>query len=269
LLVKKDKFALFLGLNVTAEKNLESTVHVYPDIQLELPIQEHVLSAFAAVSGRLVKNSYATVTRENPYVSPQVVPIPNTSEDLTLKAGLRGSFVKGISFGAFISHTSASDMLFYVNDTEVSFPETFNIVYDDGGWTTLHAEAGYKPNEKLHVTFQFEQYIYKTETLLKAYHKPANETAVTFGYNLRDKIMANVQLFFRGPQYARELASNGSETALKLDGFADINLGLEYRYSKILSLFVNMNNLGFSHYYYWNQYPTEGFNILGGIKFAF
>jgi len=269
LLVRKDKFTLFLGLNMALEKNLESAFHVYPDIQLELPIQENVLTAFAGVSGKLVKHSYATVTKENPYVSPQVVPIPNTSENLTLDLGLRGNVGKGIAFGAFIRHTSANDMLFYVNDTEMNFPETFNIVYDDGSLTTLHAEAGYKPQEKLSITFQFEQFIYKTETLLKAWHKPSNEAALTFGYNLRDKIVANVQLFFRGSQYARELGTNGSETAIKLDGFADINLGIEYRYSKILSLYVNMNNLGFSNHYYWNNYPTEGFNILGGIKFAF
>ena len=55
----------------------------------------------------------------------------------------------------------------------------------------------------------------------------------------------------------------------ELKPIIDANIGLEYRYSKKLSGFVNLNNLGFKRYYYWNNYPVYKFNFLAGITLAF
>ncbi|MCK7536842.1 MAG: hypothetical protein MZV63_40745 [Marinilabiliales bacterium] len=51
----------------------------------------------------------------------------------------------------------------------------------------------------------------------------------------------------------------------ELESVIDINLGVEYRYSKSLSGFVQINNLLSENYYTWNFYPTYGFNLMGGL----
>jgi outer membrane receptor protein involved in Fe transport len=56
---------------------------------------------------------------------------------------------------------------------------------------------------------------------------------------------------------------------VKLDAFTDINLGIEYRYKKHISAFVNFNNLANNSYQRWYNYPVYGFNLLGGFNFTF
>ena len=58
-------------------------------------------------------------------------------------------------------------------------------------------------------------------------------------------------------------------TLFKLKNTIDANIGIEYRYSKVLSAFINLNNITASKKYYWNFYPTQGFNILGGLTYSF
>ena len=260
---------LRLGLRLNMEKNLETEFHVYPDIELELPVVENVLTAFGGFTGRTIKNSYATVTAENPFFDPQATPMANTSVNLEIKAGLKGSVKEGFRFAAWFSHASVDSMLLFVNNTLDPFPATFGYVSDDMKVTTLHAEAGYQSGGKLNLTLRFDQRNYRTGYQLKAWHKPASELALDIRYNLRDKILAGLTLFAMGPQYARlDSGGSGYASAVKLNGYADVNLSLEYRYTKILSVFLNLNNLGFSRYYRWNQYPSERMNVLGGIKYA-
>jgi len=55
---------------------------------------------------------------------------------------------------------------------------------------------------------------------------------------------------------------------ITLKGYVDLNLGLEYRYTKILSGFVRLNNILGTRYQAWNQYPGMGFNVLFGFTYA-
>ena len=54
-----------------------------------------------------------------------------------------------------------------------------------------------------------------------------------------------------------------------LKGITDINVGAEYRYNKKLSAFVRFNNIAGMRYYRWNNYPTQKFNLMGGLTFSF
>jgi hypothetical protein len=60
-----------------------------------------------------------------------------------------------------------------------------------------------------------------------------------------------------------------SNSIHKLKPIVDANLGVEYRYSKKLSAFAHLNNLGFKSYERWNNYPTQAFSFLVGISAAF
>ena len=62
---------------------------------------------------------------------------------------------------------------------------------------------------------------------------------------------------------------NPEIVAKKLYGFVDWNLGFEYRYTKILSAFLNFNNIEGERYFRWNNYPSQRFSFMGGITYAF
>ncbi len=54
-----------------------------------------------------------------------------------------------------------------------------------------------------------------------------------------------------------------------LDGFMDLYLGVEYRYTKRLSLFVDVSNLSASKYERWYQYPVQRSLVIGGATYSF
>ena len=59
--------------------------------------------------------------------------------------------------------------------------------------------------------------------------------------------------------------------ALPLRGIAgvDLNAGVEFRITRQLNLWFQMNNLFNDKYERWHQYQVYGFNLLGGIVFSF
>ena len=54
-----------------------------------------------------------------------------------------------------------------------------------------------------------------------------------------------------------------------LKPFLDMNLGVEYRYNKRISAFINFNNFTASNYQRWSSYPVQSINIFGGATFSF
>jgi hypothetical protein len=261
-----EDFHLLLGVGVGMEKNLSTTVHLFPKAEISIPIAEHVLTAYGAVDGNIVKNNFKTITDENPFVSSTVTPL-NTINKLVISGGLKANFTNSITFHAAVNYSKVKDMQFFYNDTLFS-GNRFNVLYDDVDVFNVHAEVSYVQSEKLNMSLHVDQYKYSPDVEIKAWHKPNSIVSIVAKYNLNDKVLADVSLFAHGPQYARTMDST-FVVAQKIKGYLDANLGLEYRYSKILSFYIHLNNLGFSRYYLWNQYPSERFNIMGGLTYAF
>ena len=261
----KDKVKLVLGLNVGIEKNLGSDIHLFPKIDMSLPIAENILYAFVGVNGNIIKNSYQTIAEENPFVTSAIVPY-NSINKLELKAGLNGNFSSLFSFMAMVKYTTIDRMLLYINDS-VYFNK-FNTLYVNGKVLNLHAEVSYNASEKLTATLRYDQYGYSMDQNEKAWHKPNSEMALNFKYNFWDKLIFNASIYASGKYYVR-IQDNPGYVSQKINGYLDANLGIEYRYSKILSLYIDFNNLGFARQYRWYNYPSEKLNILGGIKYSF
>ena len=264
--LKNEKAKLSLGVNLALEKNLESTIHLFPKIDFSLPIAANVFYLFANVDGGVVKNNFYTMALENPFVNSNVQPI-NTINKVSLKGGINGNFTTKISFLAYIKYSTVDKLLLYYNDSVNT--NKFNAGYADGKILNFHGELSYRASEKFVANLHVDQYSYSLDFSRKAWHHPNTEVKVDFKYNLRDKLYLSAAIFARGSYFVRQQGVAGSYTEKSVKGFMDGNLGIEYRYSKILSVFANVNNLGFSRYYYWNNYPTERFNMLAGISYSF
>ncbi len=261
----KDKVNLTLGLNFAVQKNLDSKIHLFPKIDLILPIAENILYSFVGVNGKIVKNNYQSIVLENSFVSSAVIPV-NTINKLELKAGLNGNFSTLFSFMTMVKYTTVDRMLLFINDS-VYFNK-FNTLYVNGKVLNLHAELSYKASEKFYATLRFDQYGYSMDLNEKAWHKPNMEMVLNMKYNFWDKLVINASIYARGKYFVRVQESIGY-VSQKVNGYMDANLGIEYRYSKILSLYIDFNNLGFTRQYFWYNYPSERLNVLGGIKYSF
>ena len=54
-----------------------------------------------------------------------------------------------------------------------------------------------------------------------------------------------------------------------LKGFFDLNFSMDYTFLKRWTVFVNFNNVTGKHYERWTNYPVQGFQVLGGLKYRF
>ncbi|NJK86259.1 MAG: hypothetical protein HC906_10090 [Bacteroidales bacterium] len=99
----------------------------------------------------------------------------------------------------------------------------------------------------------------------KAWHKPAFELSVGAKYSFHDKILVDFDLITLGKRYAKPYIDTLS--AIELNPIIDFNMGIEYKYSKLLSIYLDFYNLGSSKYYYWNQYPNHRVNFLLGFSY--
>jgi outer membrane receptor protein involved in Fe transport len=78
-------------------------------------------------------------------------------------------------------------------------------------------------------------------------------------------------IFIRGTQWARTQGVEKDLVVLKpkqINGWADMNVEAEYRYSKMMSFFARFNNIANQRYYRWERYPSQKFNFMVGLTFV-
>ena len=265
------KFAASIGIGFYLEEGKNSLVHFYPQASLSFNVADHMLVPYITMGGFLGRNSYRSLTQQNPFLaSSENLLLRNTSHQYILSAGLRGSLTNEIAYDVRISHYNLLDAHFFVNTTSAQdiFQNKFAIVYDKAQVTTLHGQVGWQHFEKMRVFATLDWYKYQMEKEAHPWHTPTLRMALTGEYNLQDKILARAQIYYLNGQYAKVLeGSNLVATTLK--GVVDLNLGLEYRYTKFLSAFLNLNNVAAQRYQRWYGYPTQRFNLLAGLTYTF
>ncbi len=273
ILSSGDKWSTRIGMGIALEddQDYKTRFLFYPNIDFNYNVLENIIVPYAGVSGGLKKNSLKTLTDENPFLVPSPE-IKNTNTRWEMYGGIKGSINKNISYNTRASFSRIQGMHFFVNDDSDFFLKGFNVVYDDVNLMNLHGELQYQSEEKLKVIAKGDYNVYDMEKELKPWHKPLWQTTLSVNYNLKNKIVATADIFILGKRNVRLVEDGllGSVfVAKEIKPIVDANLGMEYRYSKKLSAFINFNNLGFKRYTLWNNYPSQKFNFLAGITMVF
>ena len=273
ILSSGDKWKTCLGMGIAVEgnQNDKSRFLFYPNIDFNYNVLQNIIVPYAGAAGRLKKNSLKTLTDENPFLVPGPE-LKNTNTRWELYGGIKGSFTKNISYNTRASFSRVQDMYFFVNDDEDIFKKGFNTVYDDANLFNVHGEVQFQSEEKIKVIAKGDLNTYDMLKEYKPWQKPLWQTTLSINYNLKNKIVATADVFVIGNRNARILETGplvSIYAAKELKPLVDLNLGLEYRYSKKLSGFAHFNNLGFKRYTLWNNYPTQKFNFLMGITMVF
>ncbi|HMH20320.1 MAG TPA: hypothetical protein VK563_01020 [Puia sp.] len=181
-------------------------------------------------------------------------------------AGFRGSLDNHFSYSAKVGFLQYKNMPLFVNDT-LDGGKKFDIRYASSMEALqLHGELNYVQGEDFSATasLNLNQYS-KIKGEPKAWGLLPLEFNTTLKWQAFKDFWAKADLFaFDGAQYR---ANNGA--SFKGDGAFDLNAGVEFRITRQLNLWVQMNNLFNKKYERWHQYESYGFNILGGIVFSF
>lgn len=241
---------------------------IYPSLNMEYDIVSQYFIPYGGIDGKLALNPYKSVTQENHLVVPGLH-VRNTNYNMIFYAGLRGHLGPSTFYNTRLEYTFFDDMHFFVNEisTTDSAANQFNVAYGDGELLKFFGELSIELSDDLNVRMEGNYYEYVLHNQLKPWHKPNFDLTFSARYDLRDKIVLQGDLFMNGRRWVKPPMQN--QDPFKLEGYADINLGLEYRYSKVLSGYLKFRNLLGNNYSIYNNYPVYGLHAFLGITYAF
>lgn len=258
------KWQIVGGVNTYFEQD-EAIYHLYPKVSLHYNIIEYFLIPYIEFTGYFENNSYKNIAFENPYINP-IINVKPTNFKKIINGGLKGNFSSKIAFNFNAGFSEIDNMYFYVNDTTNYLENKFTVVYDDVTLLKLLGEISVKNSEKLNFLIKANYYKYTMNNELRPWHKPQYNITVSAQYFLRNKIIVSGDVFAISSQYVKLFDNNKNEN--KLEGILDMNLGIEYKYTKVLSAFIQLNNIGATKYYKWNNYPLHRFNLMFGFVYS-
>jgi hypothetical protein len=258
-----------IGLAVQADINESAKFYFFPDAEADYRLFNDVFVPYAGVKGGVQRNSFYSLTRENPFITSDV-DLKNTINKYSIYGGVRGSISSKISFNLNAKIDKFENFALFVNDQQNFVGNGFKIIYDTVVQTTFSAQASYTNYEKLKIYLRGEYFLYDMNREEQAWNRPNYTVTLSGVYDLADKILVRSEVFVVGDRPVQHVcngcALGGYQT---LKPFVDFNLGFEYRYTQRLSAFLNFNNIVSRKYQFWNALPVQGFNVLGGITYRF
>jgi len=270
--IQKELLTINVGGKAVVESNKgESDYHLYPHLRADYSIIKDALSVYAGISGNLKRNDLRGFSSVNPFFG-ENIPLNNTNQKLDLSAGTIIKLDRDLLFKGEISRTSMSNAAFFYNLYDSIFPVTFSAKYDDVTLLNGKASIEFRRNEKASVAIHAEYNHYNMDKLSRPYYIPSFRSGLSGHYDIGEKILVKADIFFNsgvtGISYTKKDSTvTASNTELK--GWVDMNIGIDYRYSKVLSAWASFNNLGFSRYFRWYEYPSYRFIGMLGVTYSF
>ena len=165
-------------------------------------------------------------------------------------------------------------MPLFMNDTTNGYRNKFTVVYDNVNDFNINGELQWRTNDKITLLAVANWNQYSTTNQEKAWYKPTLDAKFSVYYNISDKILTHLDVFALNKMYGDAKIFNTQDnkmemTTVTINAMVDFNVGIEYRITKIFSAFINLNNFGAAQYFSWYNYPSQRFNLLAGLTYAF
>jgi hypothetical protein len=264
-----NEYQLKLGVNAVfqTETGKSGNFNVYPFAEAKFTIIPTIMSIKAGVTGDIERVSYKRAMEENPFLGKN---FDLSFEDTKYKfyAAFESNLSSRLQLNIYGDASKINQMVFYVTDSSNVLKNTFNTVIDDAELVHLRADISYYSQPKWSAILSTNYYQYTPSTQDAAWHKPVFEISLLTNYNIQDKIVIQANAFLINGIVARDVES-GKIVSKSLNSIFDFNLGLEYRYTKNLGAFLNINNIASTRNYQYYRYPSQRFNFMLGISYSF
>jgi len=247
----------------------ESNYRLYPYLSASYQVIDDAVKVFAVVSGDLHRNDLRNFSRENPFFGSRAL-LNNTNEKLGITAGTSIKLEHDLMFVGSATWTRLKDQAFFYANFEI--PTTFGVLYDKATLLNLKGSLEYKQSEKINIAFNVDYKKYNTDKLKEQLYIPAFRFGMSGQYAIAEKIFIKADVFYNSDITGNNYTSDSSQVSsnfVNIKGWFDANVGIDYRYSKVLSAFVSVNNLGFSRYFRWYEYPSYRFLGMAGVTYSF
>ncbi len=250
-----------------------SKFRIYPNIEVSINLYPEYLQLYAGLDGGMKKNSYRSLTEENPFLS-SIIPDSWTNNKIGFFGGLKGNVAKQVGFDFRGSWTLfENDYFFYNNFPKISMPiladdkNEFLVLNDTGSVFTVTAQISYAVSGDLNLFASYEYNNYSLNTYNKPFGRMLSQLKAGGSYLIKDKFKPWVEVIYVGKRWAA--MGFPTTTPVELSAFADINLGVEYYHNDHFSGFLKVTNLLNHQYDYFYQHPTYGIEFMIGIGYKF
>ena len=240
----------------------------FPTLEARLVLVPKIISIFAGLDGDINRYSLYDITNSNPFVSP-FINLTYEHEKNKIYGGIQSSFSKQLDLKIDMNTSQVDGMLFFINDTSTAMMNQFTTVDDQLTKFNVNAYITFMKEEKLSIILRTSYFQYSTKIESNPWHIPSMIYSLTSNYNLKNKMIFRIDGLVTTGSIARSRDINGNMINQSLKTTVDFNLGFEYRYSKLLSGFVNINNISANRNYYFYQYPTQRINFIMGVSYSF
>lgn len=255
-----------VGFNLYNQSGTNNSFHIYPNVSASYVLEDFDAKVFAGLKGGIRKNSLRNMYVENPFIRNNI-DIQNTNEKINLYAGLRGRIDAKNSYQVQINYLKTDNEMYYLADGNSDTITRFYAIYDgpNASEFQLNVYYSHQSSEKLRINAGLEYRNFNTDTLLQALFKPNTRASISAEYNIGNKFLIESELY----SYSKMFAADQFGIRKELDGGIDLNFGIDYRYSKMISVYLNLNNvLNYKRERYM-YYQGFGFQALLGASFRF
>ena len=270
-----NKLKAQVGVDLSLDAGIKTKFYIYPVAEVKYSLFNDILIPYAGIKGGLKQNTFKSMSLENEFILSNVE-LKNEHNAISFFAGIKGTLTKTIGFDASISFGNYKNKLLFVTDTLITDRRNqFRAIYDAMNITTIQGSIFYQMNEKIKVDLIGRFNSYNARNNIYAWNLPALQIIARGSYNLYDKFLIHLDMNFEGGRKAKVyeagegILEENQQFAQKLGFIADVNLGVEYRYNKRISAFLQLNNVAAQKYKRWYNYPVHTFQVLGGLTFRF
>jgi hypothetical protein len=272
------KYLVKVGAGIFIDALGKTTFHFYPQAHLQYRLFDDILVPYIGVDGKRIRNSFRSLANDNPFINGAPL-LANSSLMYDLYGGLRGSLGHDIGFDVRISKSQMKDRPLYIGQEyqfdSVRHGDQFITVYDRVDQLDIGGELRYSHDEHIDIHGGLHLFSFETDLQAEAWNLPTYTINLGGTYDFQDKLLLKIEARFVGMRKATLPVSQGWNdlsavpTAVDAKGYVDLYLGLEYRYTKRFSVFLDASNLSASKYERWYNYSAQRALVLGGATYAF
>ena len=271
---KNEKLQLRFGGELAIDIQEDVVPSLYPVAQVSYSLFDDLFIPYLGVDGGLVQQRFELLALQNEFIRTNL-PLENMQR-YAFNFGIKGTLSKRMSFNVGANFSSNRNHALFVNDTIHSSGNRFGVIYDTISISTLTGSLSYQHNERLKIDGILQLHNYQARNNPYAWNLPQLELIARGSYNIADKLLLNLDITFEGgrravvydPTLPNVKEYDGVYT-VPLGLVVDGNLGVEYRYSKRVSFFMNVNNFAAQRYQRWFNYPVQAFQFMMGATFRF
>ncbi len=267
-----DNYKIDAGINIVDQFGFSSAFYIFPAAKLEFQVIPKYVRIFVEAKGDVNKSSLLDFTAINPFLGTNI-PIKNSVDQLDISAGLKGTITAGLGFKVSIFRNSVKDMPLFVSDfNTITGYNRYTVIYDNGKSRVsgFNGELDYKASEDVDIFGKVEFKDYQMGTAgVEPWNLPKFKLTAGTVLHITDKIDVSGSLLIRGSVLDPAPEKMGSTVPTSINSIVDVSGSVEYKITNRFNVFVRVNNLLNGTNQTWLYYPDYGFNIFGGVGYAF